>query len=377
MAAMKQPWLSNLMALTVGLIVSAGAAELLLRVVGVDYPAFYRIDADRGYGLRPGAAGLWTREGRGHVRINAEGFRGASTDLAPTAGRLRLAVLGDSFTEALQVDEPLTLIGQLQRQLASARHCPLMAGHRAGVEVLNFGVGGYGTAQEWLTWRHLARAYRPDLVLLLVYPGNDFQDNEPRSRSDRPVARLSAGGELVVDNSFRQTPAYRWRTSPPGQLLEGLMNHSRLLQLLNEVKNRLVNRPNKPRQVLPGQPPPATPPASAQAWAVTAALISALDRDVRASGARLVVASASSPDQLWPRARQRPADPFEQERRLQQLLAARGIPYLALAPLLQRQADRQGLTLHGFAGQAPGEGHWNANGHRLAASAITPWLCRL
>ena len=369
--------LGNLAALSIGLIVSTAAAELLLRLAGLQYPAFYRLDPERGYGLRPGAAGLWTREGRGRIQINAEGFRGPTTSLQPAVGKFRVAVLGDSFTEALQLDEPFTLVGQLQQQLGSARQCRLMHGSPSGAEVLNFGVGGYGTAQELLTWRHLARAYHPNLFLLLFYPGNDLQDNEPRHRSDRPVARLSEEGSLVVDNSFRNTAGYRWRSSPAGQLLDRLISDSRLLQLLNEVKNRLVNRPNTPRQKLSGQPPSATPPGSARAWAVTASLIYALDREVRASGARLVVASASSPDQLWPRAEQRPIDPFAQERRLKKLLDARGIPYLALAPLLQRQVDQHGFTLHGFAGQAPGEGHWNATGHRLAASALTPWLCEL
>ena len=87
--------------------------------------------------------------------------------------------------------------------------------------------------------------------------------------------------------------------------------------------------------------------------------------------------STSTPEQVWPRARQRPRDPFAQERRLTALLAARRIPYLPLGPRLQRQVDDHGLLLHGFTGQAPGEGHWNATGHRLAAAAISPWLCRL
>jgi hypothetical protein len=32
-------------------------AEIGLRFMGVAYPAFYRVDAARGYGLRPGAQG--------------------------------------------------------------------------------------------------------------------------------------------------------------------------------------------------------------------------------------------------------------------------------------------------------------------------------
>ena len=68
---------------------------------------------------------------------------------------------------------------------------------------------------------------------------------------------------------------------------------------------------------------------------------------------------------------------FVQEQRLAALLAQRRIPYLPLGPALQRQADRDRLVLHGFEGQAPGQGHWNRIGHQLAAEQLAPWLCQL
>lgn len=365
-------WLANLGALSVGVGASLLLAEAALRLVGVHYPAFYTVDAERGFALRPGAEGRWTREGQGQVRVNSAGFRGAERALQPPPGSLRIAVLGDSFTEGLQVDEQATFVRQLQAGLTAAPACRLRSPGTRSVDVLNFGVGAYGTGQELLTWRHLARRYRPDLVVLSVYPGNDFTDNEPRPRDDRPVFRLAADGSLQLDQRFRSTAAYRWRTSLPGQLLDGLINHSRLLQLLNEGKNRLASRPSA--AVAPSAPQATV--ASDQAWQLTDRLIGTLDQEVQASGARLVVISTSSPDQVWPDRRQRPAQPFAQEQRLARLLAARGIPYLPLGPELQRRADAQGLLLHGFPGQAPGEGHWNATGHRLAAELITPWLCQ-
>ena len=89
-----------------------------------------------------------------------------------------------------------------------------------------------------------------------------------------------------------------------------------------------------------------------------------------------MVVTTSSPEQVWPQRQQRPPQPFVQEQRLAALLAERQIPYLPLGPALQRQVDQHGLTLHGFPGQAPGQGHWNATGHRLAAATIAPWLCQ-
>ena len=366
---------AKVIAVASSLSVSLLLAEGALRLAGIRFPAFYTVDSERGYALRPGADGRWTREGNGQVRVNSAGFRAPEVSLHPPEGVLRVAVLGDSFTEALQVDEQATWVYQLQSRLNGASHCKLLSASAGQVQLLNFGVGGYGTGQELLTWRHLAIRYRPDLVILAIYPGNDITDNEPTAKSDRPVFRLGSDGELKLDNSFRQQTATRWRLSLPGQLLESLINRSRLLQLLNEAKNRLAAQRTSPRSMPPTAPPPP-PQASEEAWAITDALISQLNQEVRAQGAKLLVVSTSSPEQVWPRPHQRPSRPFAQEQRLAALLAARRIPYLALGPILQRQADEQGLTLHGFAGQAPGEGHWNPTGHRLAAAAIEPWLCR-
>jgi lysophospholipase L1-like esterase len=369
-------WLGNLLAVGLAAGMSVLVAEIALRLLGVRYPAFYVVDSQRGYGLRPGARGLWTREGRGSVSINRAGFRGPLPARMPPEGSLRIAVLGDSFTEALQVDRQQTWLQQLQARMNALPTCELRGGRQ--VEVLNFGVGGYGTGQQLLTWRHQARRYRPDLVLLALYPGNDFTDNEPIARTDRPVFSLDAEGRLTVDDRFRHTPGHRFRSSPAGRLLDALINHSRVLQLLNEAKNRfsgLVRAGSGPAGAAAATAPPPPPEASEQAWAVTAALLRTLKQDVEASGARLLVISTSSPDQLWPDGAQRPADPFRQERRLSALLSDADIDHLLLGPPLQRQVDAEGLVLHGFPGQQPGQGHWNEEGHRRAAALIAPWLC--
>ena len=45
------------------------------------------------------------------------------------------------------------------------------------VEVLNFGIGGYGTDQELLTLRLHVLDFSPDLVMLAFCPGNDVSGN--------------------------------------------------------------------------------------------------------------------------------------------------------------------------------------------------------
>jgi hypothetical protein len=58
------------------------------------------------------------------------------------------------------------------------------------MEVLNFGVSAYGTAQELLTLREEVWRYAPDVVVLALFTGNDLSDNS---------AALDTGSYLTVE----------------------------------------------------------------------------------------------------------------------------------------------------------------------------------
>ena len=66
---------------------------------------------------------------------------------------------------------------------------------------------------------------------------------------------------------------------------------------------------------------------------------------------------------------------FYPDERLAAFGRREGIPVLALAPELQRLAEREKVFLHGFPNTGPGEGHWNARGHAAAAAAMAGWVC--
>jgi hypothetical protein len=357
------------------------ALEVILRIAGVRFPSFYQPDWERGYALRPGAAGVWTREGQGRVTINADGLRDRPHAPRPGPGVRRVALLGDSFSEALQVDREQTWWHRLEQRLNSQTPCAFRKGFPGGVEIMNFGVGGYGTGQQWLTWRLKARAFQPHTVLLAMYLGNDIQDNTPQPRQDQPVVRLAPDGALVIDNAFRESAGSRFRFSPPGRGLNRLLNNSALLQLANEAKNRWSGR-QPLASPAPGAPTLHLVRDDPSGWRITEALLRQLRDEVHASGATLVVTSLSTPEQLWPdrverqRAFQRAGlDPFAREQRLAGLLKALNVPYHPLAGELRRQADQDGLILHGFQGRNPGAGHWNVTGHRLAGEVLARQLC--
>ena len=110
---------------------------------------FRTYSATRGWRLRPGAAGWNSREGKAYVTINADGWRGPRVMPRKPPNTLRIAVLGDSFVEAVHVPYEQSVCAVLQQELA--QHCGVAS--RQQVEVLNFGMTAYGTAQELLTLR--------------------------------------------------------------------------------------------------------------------------------------------------------------------------------------------------------------------------------
>lgn len=103
------------------------------------------------------------------MRYNSAGFRDAEYPLAKAPGVFRIAVLGDSFTEAREVPLAASYPKVLEQRLNTE------AGKKT-YEVLNFGAVRYGTDQYLLRLQEQALAYHPDLIVVGMY-ANDFVDN--------------------------------------------------------------------------------------------------------------------------------------------------------------------------------------------------------
>ncbi|MGL5034785.1 MAG: SGNH/GDSL hydrolase family protein, partial [Microcystaceae cyanobacterium] len=213
--------------------------EMGLRIMGISYPSFYQVDRDRGHALIPNYSAQWTHEGNGYVAINKDGLRDHDHELTKSPETYRIAVIGDSFSEAIQVNAEDTFWAAIERDLAK---CPRFQNKK--VEVINFGVGDYGTAQELMTIKNQVWKYQPDLVLLAIFTGNDLVNNSKAlSQSDRFAPFLvEKNGKFEMDFSFRETETYRRRASGIRQIGFYLINNFRVLQVINEAKRALTTR---------------------------------------------------------------------------------------------------------------------------------------
>lgn len=180
-------------------------------------------DPNYGWRNRPGARGFFqTPEFRFDIKVNSLGHRGGETSRVKPPRTFRILGLGDSFALGHGVDGDSCFLAVAERELE--RRAAAGGGRR--VEVLNAGVGKWGTAQEYLYLTREGLGLEPDLVLLAFCVDNDFENNRETS-----VLRLE-GDQLVPVNSPEPTvrAVQRITRSLPGY--EFLTAHSHLVNFL-------------------------------------------------------------------------------------------------------------------------------------------------
>jgi GDSL-like Lipase/Acylhydrolase family len=407
------------------ILVCIAFIEVGLRIAGYSFPEFYLVDAHRGYALRPGMEGWYRKETKAFVRINGDGLRDREHSIAKPPNTLRIAVLGDSYTEAFQVAFESSFCAMLEKKL---RECAALSGRN--VEVINFGVSGYGTAQELITLRENVWRYSPDVVLLAVTTNNDISDNvRALKKTDQIPYFIWRDGRLVEDDSFAQTKTFKLRASFLGSLGRWFQDHLRIVQGVTEAqrgfkvlvaawkaRHAQQNSSGYPSLLSPGDQsqsnsnqnatPQARPPGGValadelgvdnviyrepsdpvwnDAWHVTEGLIDLIRDEVQRKGAKLLVVTLSNGIQVWPDALARQSflqrvgarDIFYPDTRIRQICERQHIPVANLAPTMQKYAEANHVFLHGF-GKEIGNGHWNENGHRIAGELTAAKLCEL
>lgn len=137
---------------------------------------------------------------------NRLGYRDRDHPEAKPPGTVRIAVLGDSIAAGHRIPRTEEAFPALLEVLLRQAGKP--------VEVLNFGVTGYNTAQEVETLRSRALAFAPDLVLL-AYCHNDRRPPDPRilaalreAQGGRRVVPLAEAGRLLVSSALYRSLRY-------------------------------------------------------------------------------------------------------------------------------------------------------------------------
>jgi hypothetical protein len=383
--------------------------EIALRIINYSFPTFYSPDDYRGYVLTPRIEGWYRKEGESYVSINSDGLRDTEHSKQKPANTLRIAVIGDSYAEAFQVPLENAFWKVAENRL---QNCSALGGQT--VEFINFGVSGYGTAQQLITLQRQVWDYAPDVVLLAVTTNNDITDNSRAlKKTDEIPYFVFRDNKLELDDSFRTNSAFRWRQSKLSKFGAWLRDNLRFVQLGHQAQYSLKNYLAKRRAPAPAQPAANQTttenaplkqsnsaaraedfgidnliyrePAEAvwlDAWRVTEGLLVEMRSEVESKNAKFLVVTLSNGIQVFPEAAPRRAflekiganDIFYPDTRIKNLGDREKFTVYNLAPELQLHAEQNKVFLHGF-GENIGNGHWNAEGHRVAGEKLSQKLC--
>jgi SAM-dependent methyltransferase len=232
--------LFRFVAIVFGLLIAALVGEVTLRLVmpsrlasARDEHAFFcRFDRQLGWAPLENITAVHNgKRATSIVHQNQYGMRGPDDiQLNKTSGKKRVLVLGDSYVWGYGVD---------QSKLFSAPEV-----HRTDEEILNFGVSGYGTDQEYLLYLRNGKDFVVDEVVVAFTPYNDVANNLASEQYSylKPYFTLEGGQLVLHDNHVRKKQF--------NSIANALNRHSRVLnassELLRKVEDAL--NPAKPKE---------------------------------------------------------------------------------------------------------------------------------
>ncbi|MFQ5964082.1 MAG: SGNH/GDSL hydrolase family protein [Candidatus Scalinduaceae bacterium] len=150
--------------------------------------------------------------------INKDGFR--DEEFTVDENYYKIMVLGDSMTFGLEASQDKIFSSLLEKKLKG-----VYVNNK--IDVMNFGITGFGTGQELISLKKYGAMYNPDVVIIMLFEINDFDDNTSIISGGRytPHFRVK-NDELVYHNS-------------PDKLQEALTYLSDVSVLCHILSNRL------------------------------------------------------------------------------------------------------------------------------------------
>ncbi|GEM_PF-2533892 len=363
---------SNLLAFCLLFILGEFALRLLVPFMGHYRSApFRRYDPVLGLALIPNKDVIHSRGCFvGEVRTNRWGMRDRDRSIAKKPGEYRIALMGDSVVEGVQVKPDQVMNIRMEKLLAGEGY--------PNSEVLNFGLGAIGTTQEYIMYKTRVRRFHPDLVVLM-FVDNDVMNNSSVIQPEvygihtwySPYYNLGPNGQLVFQ------PVERRTFNGVRTFFE---NHSLLMYYLARIWFHFDPTTHYWQGVgvewgVYGDP---LDPQWQQAWTVTDRVLTLFKNTVEADGSKFAVVVPPKFFDIDPGWRQRfikqegkippemRVSTFDE--RLKEIGARNDIPMDFLKPYFIHYRDAHHLQWPYFS--LPCDPHYSPLGHEVAAEAI-------
>ncbi len=350
--------LLNSLLLFVSIAVGLTLVEVALRVVGyekfkVEIPnperaIFWHYDSLLGWKHLPNHEDRFIMSDFDiHVKINDKGLRDKSYSYQRQKGVFRILVLGDSFTWGFGVEKEQIFTERIEKS-------------QDNLEVINMGVSGYSTDQEYLLLKEEGLKYQPQLILLMFFDNDIYENSLAINYFIYPKPKFSiVNGKLILTSRPLST-----KVSPLRKVHYFLRTHLITYNILVRVLLYNQIKPIKfSRQLVSGIKLWLIGKKKENPFELTCAILSELKALSEAHGAQLVIIQIATQDQALDFDKTKP-------NKLTKYCRAQNIPFLDLAEPFQdylRSNKKQSL-------QFANDRHWNANAHKLAAEIISSYL---
>lgn len=347
-----------------------------------------------GWRFKPGK--YWSFQENDHPitwSVNRFGWKDKEWSLEKSEGTIRVAVLGDSYVEALQVEPERNFLSLVEQEWDKTNH--------PQIELMNFSRSAFTQTEEWLVLQRDVLKFAPDAVVLFFYPPNDINDMSQETAFDplRPFFHLSSRGRLFVDTSFNKSFKFKLKS-----VIQHFKTHSLLVSFLTERytlfdsnlrARKLFGRVQKTNPTLQGYLTLCTSapdPLFLKNYELSKFLIQRMASLLKEKKKDLLLVSIDLPAYL-PEVEEQykkidaTFNPNFFDEDLQKLAQSLNIPFLGLQKAFREEYRQNPTSLHWEKPQqrryeqfGTHTGHWNERGHQVVAQAflneLIKWLSK-
>lgn len=305
-------------------------------------------------------------------KINSYGWRDKEWVLKKSPNTYRIAIIGDSFVEAFQVESERTFLALTESELNK--------NFVQKVEIMNFGRAGFTQTEELLVLKNHVEQFSPDMVIVFFLPGNDIRDvnGETAHNFLHPFYHISENGELKLDTSSIEMSTMV--KSKIKRLAYRLDRYSALISLIYQ-RYDLYRQPKAEERAKTADGNKlggylslctANPDSTyLKNYQLNKALIKAMAEYCKGKGIKFMLVTIDNgvyhPEE---EKRYKFIDPtfdanyFEDD--LGNYAVSLNIEYLGLQRTFRKAYENTGISLHW--------GHWNYQGHEVVADALVDKL---
>lgn len=336
--------LRNIGAVTLGVFFALLLLEIVLRIA--DPTVYDRFHND-------GVTGLLTYKKNiifpefgscyeNTVRTNNIGFHGPDVSQEKKRATYRIAVLGSSFVESLQVPVSEMFTTLLEDKLNQKSDM-------GSVEVIPIGFSGNTTLLDILYYRQFVRPLKPDLVIVFL--------TEYEAQHEPSDAILGADGEVhssLLSSGHGETAT----------LFKNLIRRSHVLMVLLERYHEMVaSSKNLFHRAKPSTASTKdTTDPSNEMWNREEMILNSLKQTIASDGAKILFVS-------WGSAYAATSSKVALVDNLTRIAGEQKIPYIALDKPIAALEKEEGRS-----GTWSCDGHFNEDGHRFVAEILYRYL---